>query len=72
MTQDLDLKTNLKGNSSFEYYRDYAMWFRTETGMLFPVPVKDLDTCHILKTEKSMVFMKWIRKHIASQTEAMA
>ena len=70
MTQNLDLKTNLQGNSSFVYWRDNAMWYRTESDLLFPIPVADLDTAQILSTERSTVFMRWIRKEIASRQQA--
>ena len=65
MTQNLDLKANLTGNSTFQYYRDYALWYLNAEGMMFPVPVADLDTCQLLSTEKSSVLMKWIRKQVA-------
>lgn len=63
-----NLKENLIGNVSFEYYRDHALWYRTQTGLLFPIPMTDLDTCQLLATEKAMVCMKWIRKYIAAQS----
>lgn len=65
-----DLKTHLKGNASFVYWRDNAMWYQTESGLMFPIPVADLDTAQILATEKAMVFMRWIRKYLASAESA--
>jgi len=65
MMQNLDLKANLTGNSTFQYYRDFALWYLNAEGLMFPVPVADLDTCQLLATEKSTVLMKWIRKHVA-------
>ncbi len=59
-----DFKTNLTGNSTFQYYRDGALWYRNDNGLLFPVPVTDLGNSQVLATEKSTVFMKWIRRYL--------
>jgi hypothetical protein len=67
---NIDLKENLKGNVSFAYYRDSNLWYRTATGMLFPVPVSDLGTSQLLAVEKSTVLMRWIRKYIAQMHES--
>ena len=64
--QNLDLKDNVKGFSQFEYYRDSALWYRTETGLVFPVPVSEIDQGQFKATEKSLLFMRWIRKYIKS------
>ena len=67
---NLDLKENIKGSSSFVYYRDNALWYRTETGLLFPIPLDDIAGTQFLATEKSLILMRWIRKYIAEQNEA--
>ncbi len=66
---NLNLKENVRGNASFAYFRDEALWYRTETGMLFPVPVRDVEGTQVLAVEKALFFMRWIRKYIASQIE---
>lgn len=64
-----DLKENLQGHATFEYYRDQALWYRTSAGLLFPVPVSDIGTATFLRTEKATVMMRWIRKYLALLTE---
>ncbi len=68
--RNMNIKENIKGYSTFVYFRDNAMWYRTETGMIFPVPVADIDgTTTLLAMEKSILLMRWIRRYIATQTE---
>jgi len=59
-----DLKQNIQGFSTFQYYRDGVLWYETEVGLLFPVPVKDADTAQFKAQEKSLHLMRWIRKYI--------
>ena len=59
-----DLKQNIQGFSTFKYYRDGILWYETEVGLLFPIPVADADTAQFNATEKSMLLMRYIRKYI--------
>jgi hypothetical protein len=61
-----NLKDNIKGYSHFIYYRDNALWYRTETDLVFPVPMADIGNSMFLPMEKSLILMRWIRKYIAS------
>ncbi len=61
-----NLKDNIKGLSHFSYYRDGNLWYETETGLLFNVPVEDVGTAQFRATEKSMILMRYIRKYLAS------
>ncbi len=70
MNLNLNLKENIRGSSSFVYYRDNALWYRTDMGLMFPIPIDDIGSSQFLATEKSLLLMRWIRKYIASQTEA--
>ena len=63
-----DLKTNIAGFSTFIYYRENALWYQTEAGLVFPVPVSDAGTTQFLPVEKSMLLMRYIRKYIAEAT----
>jgi hypothetical protein len=63
-----DLKENIKGYSHFVYYRDKALWYRTATGMVFPVPVADIKDTTFLPMEKSLLLMRWIRKYLDGVT----
>ncbi len=61
-----DIKFHIKGSSTFAYYRDNALWYRTDTGLLFPVPIDDIGSAQFLCTERSMLMMRYIRKYLAS------
>jgi hypothetical protein len=61
-----NLKDNIQGYSSFVYYREDALWYRTATDLMFPVPVSDIGTAQFLATEKSLLLMRWIRKYLDS------
>lgn len=60
-----DLKTNIAGYSNFVYYRDHALWYQTETGLLFPVPISDAMGAQFRAEEKSLTLMRWIRRYLA-------
>lgn len=55
---------------SFQYYRDGNLWYKTESGFLFPVPVEDIGNATFLAVDKAMLFMRYIRKHDKVLTEA--
>ena len=57
-----NLKDNVKGLSTLLYYRDNALWYMTETGLIFPI--RELDGATFAAVEKSMLLMRWIRKYI--------
>lgn len=50
--------------ATFQYYRDSDLWYRTETGFEFPVPIADVGTATFNKEEKALLLMRWIRKHL--------
>lgn len=49
-------------NVHFKYYRDGDLWYETENGFLFPVPISDIGTATFLATDKAILFMRYIRK----------
>jgi hypothetical protein len=46
----------------FEYYRDKELWYSTEDGFKFPVPIEDIGTGVLKAEDKAILFMRWIRK----------
>jgi hypothetical protein len=55
-------------NVYFRYYRDGALWYCAglpRHQFLFPVPVNDQETGSgtFKESDKSIYFMRWIRKH---------
>lgn len=49
---------------SFSRYFDGQLWYKTEDDFEFPVPVEDIGTATFLPTEKAILMMRYIRKHL--------
>ncbi len=49
---------------TFLYYREGELWYTTECGFEFPVPTYDVGTAYMNASDKAILFMRWIRKHI--------
>ena len=65
-----DLKPYIRGQVTFQYYRDSALWYETENGFLFPVPLSDCGTTTFPARDKGIFFMRWIRKYLQSMRDA--
>lgn len=62
------IKDHIVGNVKFQYYRDGQLYYKTEPGMLFPVPIEDIGNATFLAEDKAILFMRYIRKHLESIT----
>ena len=49
---------------NFKYYRDGNLFYSTECGFEFPVPIEDIGNAVFLSEDKAMLFMRYIRKHL--------
>lgn len=49
----------------FIHYRQSELWYVTECGFEFPVPIEDCGLATYLSEDKAMLFMKYIRKYMA-------
>ena len=49
----------------FRYYREKELWYSTECGFEFPVPVNDTGTGIFRAEDRAILFMRWLRRHIA-------
>lgn len=58
------LKDRVLGTVTFTHYFDGSLWYKTEDGFSFPVPVSDIGTATFLASDKAMLFMRYIRKHM--------
>jgi len=47
----------------FQYYRDKELWYETDDGFLFPVPISDIGNATFNKDDKAILFMRYIRKY---------
>jgi len=48
----------------FSFYRDSELWYKTECGFEFPVPIREIGNATFLAEDKAILFMRYIRKHI--------
>lgn len=60
----MSIKEHVKGLVRFQYYRDENLWYKTETDLLFPVPISDIGNATFLAEDKAMLFMRYIRKFL--------
>lgn len=51
----------------FIYFRKSNLWYETENGFRFPVPVSDTGDGTFLPEDKAMLFMRYIRKEWEAQ-----
>ena len=63
MTEE-KLITHVQGHSTFDFYRDGNLYFTTDTGLAFMVPVADLGSGSVYTLNKSITLMKWIRQQM--------
>ncbi len=50
----------------FNFYRKGELWYVTDCGFEFPVPISDTGDAEFNSADKAMLFMRWIRKHLAT------
>ena len=48
----------------FTRYFDGAVWYTTENGFEFPVPISDLGNATLLPEDKAILFMRYINSHL--------
>jgi hypothetical protein len=63
------VKEMVKGRVRFQFYRDQALYYVTENGITFPVPISDVGTATFLAEDKGLLFMRYIRKFLATLAE---
>ena len=48
----------------FMFYRKGELWYTTDCGFEFPVPIEDYGDGVFLSDDRAMIFMRYIRKHL--------
>jgi hypothetical protein len=63
----MDIKSMVSGGRKvrFRSYREKELWYETECGFVFPVPLDDVGSAVMLCEDKAILFMRYIRKHAA-------
>ncbi len=67
----MSILEHVKGFVTFHYYRDGSLWYKTETDVLFPVPISDIGNATFLASDKAILFMRYIKawlKTLENQT----
>lgn len=54
----------------FLSYKQKELWYVTETGFEFPVPIDDVGDGVFMAEDKALLFMRWIKKHVKMLEEA--
>ena len=56
----------LKNNKKVKFVKYYKqnLWYATECGFEFPVPIIDVGDATFLAEDKALLFMRWINAHI--------
>jgi hypothetical protein len=61
----MDIKSMVKDKYvEFVQYREGNFIYRTPCGFMFPVPLSDIGNATMARTEKAIMFMRYIRKHM--------
>ena len=55
----------------FRFYRDGQLWYATECGFEFPVPISEAGTATFLAEDKAILFMRYIRKYLEFLKKSM-
>lgn len=48
--------------STFQFYREGNFYYKTDSGVDFIVPLNDIDGATLNGEDKTIFFMRWIRK----------
>lgn len=56
----------------FDYYRSGELWYKTEGGFEYPVPINDIGNGVFLAKDKAILHMRYIRKYLATIESAKA
>lgn len=70
----LNLKSLLNDNMrvKFDFFRDGALWYSTQNGFQFPVPVKTLAGTTVLKAnDKATAFSYYIKKQFNAMNKVV-
>lgn len=64
----LSIKEMVSNNKKVRFvrYQKKELWYVTEDGFEFPVPIEDCGDGDFKSEDKALVFMRWIRIHLKS------
>lgn len=56
----------------FSHFHEQNLWYVTECGFMFPVPISDTGQATFKNEDKAMFFMRWIRAYMKYLADAKA
>lgn len=56
----------------FQFYRKGDLWYKTDDGFEFAVPVSDAGDGVFLASDRAMLFMRYIRKQLEANAQGAA
>ena len=58
----MKIKDHISDNKKvkFLYYRSKELWYETELGLKFPVPIEDTGEATFLSEDKAIMFMRYV------------
>ena len=62
----MTIKELIKGKVKFDFYRGGELFYTTENGFQFRVPISDTGDGIFLAEDKGIYFMRYIRKELES------
>lgn len=54
----------------FTHYKSGELWYVTENGFAFPVPIADTGDATFLVEDKALLYMRYIKQHQAMLEKA--
>ena len=66
MSFSAQIKEMVKDNQKvhLQFYRAGELWYMTDSGFEFPVPISDTGDACFNRDDKALLFMRYIRKHL--------
>ncbi len=64
MSETHNIKDYIQGKVRFSYYKKGDLYYLTENGFLFRVPIEDAGDAVFLPEDKGIYFMRYIRKEL--------
>jgi hypothetical protein len=55
----------------FDFYRDGILYYKTDSGLIFEIPISDTKGGVFLRDDKALNFMRWIRPQLEKNEAAM-
>jgi len=55
----------------FSFYREGILYYKTENGLLFEVPISDTGNGCFNAEDRAMLFIRWIRKQLKANEEGL-